>query len=144
MSELVFNPLWGHADSSATITCVREAEEVEVQLETPECRGGELVRGSVTIHALPSRAVGRTELSVMWLTRGEGESDAHVVFHALLSPGPKRNLDGIHRHQFEAPLPLMPRSYKGEVLEIVWLVRIRIVTPENSRDVVHDHEILVR
>lgn len=90
---------------------------IEIELDEKRLRPGGVVRGRVRLEPLPGDEGNRVELSVLWETSGKGDTDLGLVLF--------RELSGRGEFPFEAPLPLLPVSYEGGIINIGWLVRVR-------------------
>ncbi|WP_434046758.1 MULTISPECIES: hypothetical protein [Sorangium] len=103
---------------------------------------GEELAGVVRLTTLPGRPVPRVELSVLWLTEGRGSTDTGVAHAEVLTEGQQEApAEGF---SFRARLPLLPRSYSGDLIEIRWLVRVRCSAGLVKDDLIYDQPITVR
>ncbi|MEZ6092830.1 MAG: hypothetical protein R3C03_01135 [Pirellulaceae bacterium] len=68
------------------------------------------------------------ELSVLWATDGKGDRDLGVHYfarnrfdaHSRIQPGESKRLP------ISTQLPLAPLSYRGQIVRINWMVKVRI------------------
>ncbi|WP_437736478.1 hypothetical protein [Sorangium sp. So ce1335] len=103
---------------------------------------GEEIAGVVRLTALPGRPLPRVELSVLWQTEGKGSTDTGVAHAEVLTEGQQEApAEGF---RFRAQLPLLPRSYRGHLIEICWLVRVRCSGGFLKEDATYDQPITVR
>ncbi|WP_433935447.1 hypothetical protein AB3662_12040 [Sorangium cellulosum] len=103
---------------------------------------GEEIAGVVRLTTLPGRPVPRVELSVLWQTEGKGSTDTGVAHAQVLTEGQQEApAEGF---PFRARLPLLPRSYRGDLIEIRWSVRVRCSAGFMRDDLIYDQPITVR
>lgn len=93
---------------------------IGIELERTVCEPASVVRGQVVLAPSPEAEDRKVELSVLWQTEGKGNTDLGVVLHRELPAG-----EGTHG--FEVRLPLLPVSYRGALVSVRWLVRVRRV-----------------
>ncbi|WP_437783784.1 hypothetical protein [Sorangium sp. So ce1097] len=103
---------------------------------------GEELAGVVRLTPLPGRALPRVELSVLWQTEGKGSTDTGIAHAEVLTKGQQE--PPAEGFPFRARLPLLPRSYRGDLIEIRWLVRVRCSGGFLKKDVAYDQPITVR
>lgn len=103
---------------------------------------GEELVGVVRLTPLPGRPLPRVELSVLWRTEGRGSTDTGIAHAEVLTAGQQEApAEGF---PFRARLPLLPRSYRGDLIEIHWLVRVRFSGGLLKDDLTYDQPITVR
>ncbi len=111
-----------------------------IELESAICTPGSVVRGRVALLPLHGDEKRKVELSVIWETEGKGDTDVGVVFYRVLANGDATA--GTAEYAFEAQLPLLPLSYRGHLVKIVWRVRVRRLSPLGDDQVI-DHDLQV-
>ena len=96
---------------------------------------GGVLRGVVRLDAPNGAERRRVELSVRWGTAGKGDADSQTIMLQVLAKGDPKAARAEHR--FEAQLPLLPWTYHGKLLQIVWYVRVRRIYPTRADEVVN-------
>ena len=66
------------------------------------------------------------EASVMWYTTGKGDEDLGVHFFQRRTPYDAEQGDLRRLHRFQTILPCSPLTYRGAILRIRWVVRVRV------------------
>jgi len=94
-------------------------------------RPGEQLAGHVDFYLAEPLPVERVELSVLWHTMGKGtENSAVILFETALAD---QTLTMSSRLPFQTQLPALPLSYDGQLINIHWLVRVRVY-PQRGRE----------
>jgi hypothetical protein len=108
--------------------------DLAIELEQQVLPPGGVLRGVVRLDAPDGTERHRVELSVRWGTAGKGDPDAQtLILQVLANRDPKA---ARAEHRFEATLPLLPWTYNGKLLQIVWYVRVRRSHPPSEDEVV--------
>lgn len=104
-----------------------DAIEVELVLDntTGAFEPGAPVSGTASWRA--DRAPASVEVRLFWFTRGEGTADLSVVDVAAL-PGPQAT----DRRPFSVMLPVLPPSFRGRLIELVWAVEVVALPSEEA------------
>lgn len=104
-----------------------------------EWQAGEELEAEVRLRASPDEKIGPVEVSVLWQTEGKGNTDSDIAWFGRFED------DGSveRRIPLRVPLPLLPRTYLGVNLKILWLVRVRCLWALGN-DLVLDHPFTVR
>ncbi len=99
---------------------------------------GETLAGSYYLIDFAEDAIDAVEVSVMWRTEGKGTEDfgVHAFWRRSLQNGDW--IDPRIPGRFSVPLPSSPLSYEGELVKILWVVRVRIFFAD-GKQVVEDH-----
>jgi hypothetical protein len=87
---------------------------------------GDVLIAEYSVELQPDDRVQAVECSVIWLTSGKGEEDIGVHF---FQRRPKSTLEPAvlkRPHRLSTVLPPSPLSYDGAIVQIRWLLRIRI------------------
>jgi hypothetical protein len=116
-------------------------KSIVIELDREVLAPGDLLRGRVLLSPPPGDERSRVELSVLWETSGDGAVDACAVALRVLADGDPTRAQT--EHSFEIPLPLLPWTYRGTRLSIVWYVRVRRIHPTDD-DTFVDREFEVR
>jgi hypothetical protein len=104
----------------------------KIRIEEKRLRPGSVLRGSVLLAPESGDEKNKVELSVLWETAGKGDTDRGIVlFRVLAEDDPVR---ARAETKFEAPLPLLPVSYTGKLLQVRWLVRVRRLRASSNDD----------
>jgi hypothetical protein len=104
--------------------------DLGIELDQRVLPPGGTLRGVVQLDPASGDERRRVELSVLWETSGKGDVDTAAVALRVLSDGNPATARGERR--FEIPLPLLPWSYRGELLRIFWYVRVRRIHPTDD------------
>lgn len=81
--------------------------------------------GQFTVDLHEEDVATAVECSVIWQTTGKGEADLGVhFFERYKQHTDRRTLRQPHR--FSTVLPYSPLSYEGQILQVRWLVRVRV------------------
>ncbi|GEM_PF-3003856 len=98
--------------------------DVEVRLDpTNSFRAGEVIRGSVRLHATEIVRSKGVTLEIGWRVHGKGNSGRQVVHSLPLLSG---QFLGEEILPFEARVPNGPVSHRGQLLEITWFARAQV------------------
>lgn len=105
--------------------------EVHITLDAPsgEYRPGQQLAGRFFVGGPQPSAVRAAELSVLWYTAGKGEEDMAVHHFERLVEEPGRPLDLRVPRLFSTMLPQSPLSYDGQIVNVCWCVRLRLLLP---------------
>lgn len=94
---------------------------------------GDVLRGSLLVHAQHAAEVRAAELSVLWYTAGKGEEDFGVhYFQRYASEGPDA-VELTRRREFRTLLPESPLSYDGLIVKVCWCARVRLFLPRGRQ-----------
>jgi hypothetical protein len=88
-------------------------------------RPGEILSGEYWIEFLKPCQVEAIEVSVMWHTAGKGEEDMAVHEFWRQDADDGRPIDLALPQQFRTTLPNSPLSYDGQIVKLLWCVRVR-------------------
>ena len=97
---------------------------MELRLDQESYRPGEALTGVFQVDGEPPEEY-RLELSVLWHTEGKGDEDLRVILFQEWS-SEKKPLDFEQPQSFSVRLPRTPLSYDGQLIKILWLVRVRM------------------
>lgn len=99
---------------------------------------GEMLAGSYFLGDLGDAAIDAVEVSVLWHTEGKGSEDFGICafWRRSVRQGDWIDPDALGR--FSATLPNSPLSYDGELVKILWCVRVRVFLAD-GRQVVDEH-----
>ncbi len=103
---------------------------IETRLEKDAWCGGETLRGTVRLGNISQDDVKAAEALVMWFTEGKGDTDAAIVATVPIDPRGAGT-------PISATLPLLPLSYQGGLLKLLWTVRVRI-DMRRGKDIIED------
>jgi hypothetical protein len=96
---------------------------------------GEMLICDYQIDAVDASEVQAVEASVLWYTTGKGDEDLGVHFFQRRTPYDAEQGDLRRIHRFEATLPRSPLSYRGAILRIRWVVRVRLFLRKGKEQV---------
>jgi len=113
-----------------------KTSDIHIGLQQDELPRGDVLTGEVTLTVEPGDDLRGTELSVLWHTEGKGDTDVGVVHHERLDERGQRKAASQRRFPFEVKLPLLPMSYRGHLIKIIWSVRVRVHTAIGSDTIV--------
>jgi hypothetical protein len=99
--------------------------EAVIRLEQERYRPGDLLAGAFVFDGWPPERY-TVELSVLWRTEGKGDEDLGVILFREWSWQRTPLLKFDQPQGFEVSLPRAPLSYKGVLIKIHWLVRVRL------------------
>jgi hypothetical protein len=88
-------------------------------------RPGETLSGEYWIELLKPCQVAAIEVSVMWHTEGKGEEDMAVHDFWRQDAAADLPLDPARPKTFRTTLPNSPLSYDGQIVKLLWCVRVR-------------------
>lgn len=88
-------------------------------------RPGETISGEYWIEFLHSCQVEVIEVSVMWHTAGKGEEDMAVHEFWRQDAADGRPIDPAQPQPFRTILPNSPLSYDGQIVKVLWCIRVR-------------------
>jgi hypothetical protein len=104
--------------------------------------------GVLNIDVRERIAVKEIELELVWETEGKGDRnrevvDRDVIFVTEITP------DNPVKHPFQFDLPDMPWSYQGELIQVVWKLRIKVdvdaaIDLFGMRDIKHEEPFILR
>ena len=86
---------------------------------------GETLSGEYHVESLEAGQVKAIELSVLWRTEGKGDEDMAVHAFWRRDADDDRPIDP-QPEQFSATLPNSPLSYYGQIVKVLWCVRVRV------------------
>lgn len=98
---------------------------IQVYHDPPVYRPGEVMRFDYQIDAVDERELSAVEASVLWQTEGKGDQDIGVHFFERRVPGDFDEDVRALRTSYVV-LPQSPLSYHGEILQVRWLIRLRV------------------
>lgn len=100
-------------------------------------RPGETLSGRYWIDSLDPQQIKAIEASVLWHTRGKGDEDMAVHDFWRRDLDDDSQFDLSRPEQFSTTLPNTPLSYEGQIIKLLWSVRVRILL-HRGKDVVKD------
>ena len=115
---------------------------IQVYHDPPVYRPGEVMRFDYQIDAIEETAVSAVEASVLWQTEGKGDQDIGVHFFERRVPGDFEGDDVRALRTSYVALPKSPLSYHGEILQVRWLVRVRVFVKGGKEHVIERPFIL--
>jgi hypothetical protein len=87
---------------------------------------GDALACEYQIDAIDAEEVQAVEASVMWYTTGKGDEDLGVHYFQRRTPYDAEQGDLRRLHRFQTILPGSPLTYRGAILRIRWVVRVRV------------------
>jgi hypothetical protein len=102
-------------------------------------RPGEILSGEYWFEFLKPCQVVAIEVSVMWHTAGKGEEDMAVHEFWRQDAEEGQPLDPATPQRFQTTLPNSPLSYDGQIVKVLWCVRIRAFL-HRAKEVVGEKE----
>jgi hypothetical protein len=78
------------------------------------------------IDAVEAAEIQAVEASILWHTEGKGEDDLGVHFFERRLPADAEDGDLRPMRRLVTRLPNSPLSYRGAILNIAWVVRLRV------------------
>src|SRR5262249_33702882 len=109
-------------DRARSRTMMTASVDVAFEGGRTEWNAGEALMGAVHIIPISDEAIRRAELSILWFTEGKGEKDEGILYFRVLDEGAL--YDETRAYPFSIVLPPMPVTYAGELVKIVWVVRV--------------------
>lgn len=99
---------------------------IQIYHDPPVYRPGEVMRFDYQVDAIEEEEVSAIEASVLWQTEGKGDQDLgmHFFERRVAADEPDEDLRAL-RTCYVA-LPKSPLSYHGQILQVRWLIRIRV------------------
>ena len=94
------------------------------------------------IDAIEAEEILMVEVSVLWVSSGKGDEDSGIHFIRRRLADTAMDADLREMERIETALPPTPLSYTGEILNIQWCVRIRLIV-KNGDEYVVDQEFRV-
>ena len=94
------------------------------------------------IDAIEAEEILMVEVSVLWVSSGKGDEDSGIHFIRRRLADTAMDADLREMERIETTLPPTPLSYTGEILNIQWCVRIRLIL-KNGDEYVVDQEFRV-
>lgn len=95
---------------------------------------GEELSGQFLVVPTDGQTLKAVEVSVLWQTEGKGDEDLGVT-HFERIDAQSGNADLLRPISFRTHLPNSPLSYQGQILRIVWCVRVRAF-PQRGNEIV--------
>ena len=99
---------------------------IQVYHDPPVYRPNEVMRFDYQIDAIGESDLSAVEASVLWQTEGKGDQDIGVHFFERRVPGDTEGDDLRALRTSYVALPRSPLSYHGQILQVRWLVRVRV------------------
>lgn len=99
---------------------------------------GDFLSGEYRIDLPHDATVNAIEASIIWMTHGKGETDIGVHFFQ------RRQKETLPRsvlsqpQRFSTVLPASPLTYEGRILNVCWLVRVRVFLTDGQQ-ITEDH-----
>ena len=91
------------------------------------------MRCDYQIDAVEAQDLSAIEASILWMTEGKGDEDMGIHFFERRVPADAELGDLRPLHTLHSVLPNSPLSYRGELLDVRWYVRVRVFL-HNGRD----------
>ena len=88
------------------------------------------------IDAIEQDEILMVEASVLWVSSGKGDEDTGIHFITRRLADVAMDADLRQMSRIETTLPPTPVSYSGEILNIQWCVRIRMILKNGQEYVV--------
>ena len=104
--------------------------KIEIELERHELFPGDILIGEFRIRKLDEPLISAIEISVLWTTDGKGEEDIGVHFFERKQSLPAAAY--LDSHKMTTVLPSTPLSYSGRILNVLWLVRVKVFFEDGS------------
>lgn len=95
---------------------------------------GEELSGQFLVVPSEGQTLKAVEVSVLWQTEGKGDEDLGVT-HFERIESQSGTADLLRPISFRTRLPNSPLSYHGQILRIVWCVRVRAF-PQRGSEIV--------
>lgn len=99
---------------------------IQVYHDPPVYRPSEVMRFDYQLDAIDEGDVSAVEASVLWQTEGKGDQDIGVHFFERRVPGDTEGEDVRALRTCYVALPKSPLSYHGQILQVRWLIRVRV------------------
>ena len=99
---------------------------IQVYHDPPAYRPGEVMRFDYQVDAIALDDLSAIELSLLWQTEGKGDQDFGIHFFERRVPSDADEEDLRALRTCYVPLPKSPLSYHGPILQVKWLVRLRV------------------
>ena len=100
-------------------------------------RPGETLSGRYMIDCDDPHRIKAIEASVLWRTEGKGDEDMAVHDLWRRDAADELQFDLRRPEPFAATLPNTPLSYDGQIIKLLWCVRVRVLL-YRGKDVVRD------
>ena len=99
---------------------------IQIQGDRPFFLPGDTITCDYQIDAIPCEEISAVEASVLWYTEGKGGEDMGVHYFERRVPA---DADGDLRQwrRFETTLPNSPLTYYGQIIQVLWCVRVRAI-----------------
>jgi hypothetical protein len=100
---------------------------ISIRQQTTErlYQAGDLLICDYQIDGVDRSELQAVEASVLWYTTGKGDEDLGVHYFQRRTPYDAEQGDLRRLHRFQTILPFSPLSYRGAILQIRWVVRVR-------------------
>jgi hypothetical protein len=95
---------------------------------------GEELSGQFLVVPNDGQTLKAVEVSVLWQTEGKGDDDLGVTHFERIEAN-SGTADLLRPISFRTHLPNSPLSYHGQILRIVWCVRVRAF-PQRGNEIV--------
>jgi hypothetical protein len=117
-------------------------------VEIPKYAPGQQMMGVVNIEVPKVMSVRGVDIELQWETQGKGDRDGETVDRdrvqvSEITPGNPL------QHPFAFNAPMLPWTYEGELIRIVWSLRVQIDVDAaldlfNMMDISHDEPFILR
>lgn len=98
---------------------------------------GETLTGEYWIESLAADQIKAIEVSVLWHTEGKGDEDMAVHEFWRREGGGDQPTDPQSPERFSTTLPNSPLSYEGQIVKVLWCMRVRVF-PIQGREIVRE------
>jgi hypothetical protein len=95
---------------------------------------GEELSGQFLVVPNDGQTLKAVEVSVLWQTEGKGDEDLGVTHFERIEAN-TGTADLLRPINFRTRLPNSPLSYRGQILRIIWCVRVRAF-PQRGNEIV--------
>jgi len=122
--------------------------DLDVKFETGKTSGdmaaflpGEVVKGMATVTPEKDVQAKRVAIQLVWYTEGRGDRDMGIIEE--LPGGGGLLTAGMPISQgFQFTLPMEPWSFSGELVNIVWAIRV-VIEPDKGKPGTYEYDFIM-
>ena len=115
---------------------------IQIYHDPPAYRPGEEMRFDYQVDAMGVETLSAVEASVLWQTEGKGDQDFGVHFFERRVPSDSDNVEICALRTCHVQLPQSPLSYHGHILQVRWIIRVRVFVKGGKEHVVEKPFVL--
>jgi hypothetical protein len=120
----VFNRKQKTSDNGGKVNVFVRFKDQE-GVDIPSYQPGAALIGVVNIEANREININGIDIELRWETQGKGDRDRETVDHDHITGGQLVPGDTL-QHPFNFITPQAPWSYQGELIQIVWMLHIKV------------------